>query len=747
MSTTTLDTSGPHEYDGPEESARVLPLRRANATGPGSTTTENSTDHNDGRSSPVMGPVLDAELVEDDEPGAGPVAVDPPDRHRGDRSMAARLHAYRSGSRRPVLAPWLRSRAELAAAARWAATHAAHTSAYHAARSPLYAARLAARSPRGALRTVVAAGRWVADAEGAPLRLTSVGKGDAETYLKLVKVRQDRVRLRWRLAAVAAVVLVAAGLVVHWWAPVWSQLLLAGALVAALGWVGTPADKPIVGRAVVTQKAQRLTSDIVVRALGALGISLINQALSKGSGITFPSPIQRDGPGWRAEVDLPYGVTAVDIIEKRRELASGLRRPLGCVWPEPVDDEHAGRLVLWVGDQDMSKARQPAWPLRKAGSVDLFKPVPFGTDQRGRWVTLTLMFTSAAIGAIPRMGKTFALRELLLIAALDPRAQVHAYDLKGTGDLSPLECIAHRYRSGDDPDDLDYGLADMRELQAELRRRAKVIRELPRHLCPEYKVTPELASNRRYGLWPIVIGVDECQRWFEHPKHGKELEEICTDLVRRGPALGIMLILATQRPDAKSLPTGISANVSTRFCLKVMGQTENDMVLGTSQYKNGVRASMFAWKDKGIGYLVGEGSDARIVRTVYLDGPESEAIARRARTARETAGLLTGHAIGQGPDDLDRVRVNVAQDAAGVFTRTEDKLWSETILARLAEQWPDRYAGWTPNTLAAALKPHGVRPEQVWAPDGDGVERNRRGYTLTALTTAASSTESDDAEG
>jgi DNA segregation ATPase FtsK/SpoIIIE, S-DNA-T family len=100
------------------------------------------------------------------------------------------------------------------------------------------------------------------------------------------------------------------------------------------------------------------------------------------------------------------------------------------------------------------------------------------------------MFTSAAIGAIPRMGKTFALRELLLIAGLDPRTELHCYDLKGTGDLSPLACLAHRYRAGDDEQDIDYALADMRALRAELRRRAKVIRELPRHLCPETRSPP-----------------------------------------------------------------------------------------------------------------------------------------------------------------------------------------------------------------------------------------------------------------
>ena len=97
----------------------------------------------------------------------------------------------------------------------------------------------------------------------------------------------------------------------------------------------------------------------------------------------------------------------------------------------------------------------------------------------------------------------------------------------------------------------------------------------------------------------IVIGIDECQVWFEHGEYGDELREICTDLVKRGPALGITLLLATQRPDTNAIPTDISANLSIRYCLKVMGQTENDMVLGTSQYKNGIRATTFAWSDKG----------------------------------------------------------------------------------------------------------------------------------------------------
>ncbi|TFE37259.1 cell division protein FtsK, partial [Streptomyces sp. ICN441] len=87
---------------------------------------------------------------------------------------------------------------------------------------------------------------------------------------------------------------------------------------------------------------------------------------------------------------------------------------------------------------------------------------------------------SVVVGSIPRMGKTFLMRLFLLIAALDPRAEVHAFDFKGTGDFGALEPVCHRYRAGEEDDDIEYVLEALRELKEELRRRAKVIKSLPR---------------------------------------------------------------------------------------------------------------------------------------------------------------------------------------------------------------------------------------------------------------------------
>ena len=667
------------------------------------------------------------------QPHDKPVRVDSPAAQRLPRVSLATL---RAGQRRPIVPAWLTSRAEALATIRWLAGYAWHAACYHAVRIPKYTVKLALRAPRGFDRLVRGIVRWLFDMEGEPMRQYSARVEDADLYLRLSRQRDRRVRWRGLVTAVAVPCMaVATGWLALAEPAVRYTVLLA--LVVMCGILGAPADKPLLDTAVVKASVQPLTSDVVVRALSVLGIAGMTQALAKNpKAIGFPAPITRDGPGWRADVELPYGVTATEVIDRREKLAAGLARPLGCVWPEGNAEVHPGRLVLWVGDQDMAKACKPAWPLLRSGAVDLFRPTPWATDPRGRWIELILMFVTMIIGSIPRMGKTFALRLVLLIAALDPRARLYVFDLKGTGDLAPLEPVAHRYRAGDEDDDIGYALVALRELRYELRRRTKVIRGLPRHRCPESKVTAELASDPALGLWPIVLGVDECQVWFEHPVHGAECEEICTDLVKRGPAVGIIVVLATQRPDAKSLPTGISANASTRFCLKVMGQTENDMVLGTSRYRQGARATTFAWTDKGIGYFVGEGADARIVHTVYIDAATADAVVARARAARAAAGTVTGHALGE-PTIADRPSYDLLADVLAVIAPSEAKVWNETVVARLAELRPEIYGRWDPEQLTFALKPHRITGGQVWGTDPTtGKGANRRGITRAHIVAA-----------
>jgi len=380
------------------------------------------------------------------------------------------------------------------------------------------------------------------------------------------------------------------------------------------------------------------------------------------------------------------------------------------VWPEPVTSEHAGRLELWVGRVDVAKSRQAPWPLARGGQADIFAPIPFGTDVRGRVVKAPLIYGNWLLGAIPRQGKTAAVRVLACGVALDPLAEMWVHELKGSGDLDPLERISHRFVSGVDDPSIAYAAESLRLLRAEVMRRTERLKALPRELCPDKRVTRQIAGKASLKLRPLVAIFDEAQNLFAHPEHGKAAGLDAEFIIKIGPAFGVVLIIATQRPDKASLPTGVSGNVSTRFCLKVMGQLENDMILGTSAYKNGARATTFRPKiDAGLGYLKGEEDVPRVVRTYYLNGHDAERVARRARALRDAAGTLSGIAL---DEDDGAERRSFLEDVLAVFGG-DAKLWNETIADRLSAAIPDVYADITPPAVASQLRALGVTVKNV----------------------------------
>jgi S-DNA-T family DNA segregation ATPase FtsK/SpoIIIE len=622
------------------------------------------------------------------------------------------------GEWKPVVPEHLRTPEGRRKAASWHWKRAKHHAAYHGVRSPWRLLLTVVYAGVGLARIVAVQLAWWWLAEQTFLRHKSIADGETDKYLRLHKHARE-VRLVRGVILLIEVTAVAIGASLL--SSVSLLLWIPFGLVAVplLAYLGRPDGKPILTSSVVPLVIESLTIALIVRALGALGIAEMNKALKEDAGkavSTLDGPM-RDGPGWLWRGELPPGVTAAMVSEKREEFASGLRRPLGCVWPETDAKRHPGALNLFVSDEDMTTAEQPSWPLAKRGAANLFKPALFGYDPRAKAVTVTLMFVSIIIGSVPRMGKTFLLRLLLLIAALDVRSEIHAYDLKGTGDLAPARAVAHAYGVGDEPEDMALMIGDFRGLRKEMRRRTKVIRDIAEadpSRCPENKITDELASDPRLGLHPIVIAVDECQIAFEHPAYGEEFELICTDLAKRGPALGMLIILATQRPDAKSIPPGIRANAVLRMCLYVTGQVENDMVLGTSQYKQGIRATMFGFDAKGVLYFGGEGLRPRIMRAQYIDGPLARLIFARARLMRERAGRVTGYAAGE---DFATDTRSFARDVLEVFG-DNDKLYGETIAVRLGGTFGEAYDGITKDAVLSQLRALEIPVKSVREPGG-----------------------------
>jgi S-DNA-T family DNA segregation ATPase FtsK/SpoIIIE len=616
--------------------------------------------------------------------------------------------------RRPIIPEHWRSWENAKRHISLAAARHGHRAAYHGLRSPSYFAKALGFAVWGVIVTIKRLISWWHIPGTTRLEWQAAADGLLNDHLRLHRAGKETRRARGTILALCLAGLAATAVALARFGPWWAWLLIALVLFVAFALAGRPQGKTITTRAEIPAQVQPPTGDVIIRALGSLGIAEVNRAIKDAAFPPLPSPVREDGPGWRAEIDLPYGVTAAMVVDRREQLASGLRRPLGAVWPEPATHEHAGRLELWVGRADISKAKPPPWPLLRAGQADVFAELPFGTDVRGRTVKVPMAYHSHLIGSIPRQGKTAAVRVLACGAALDPLAELWIHELKGSGDLDPLECCSHRFISGIDDASIGYAAESLKLLKAEIGRRTERIKALPREVCPDKRTTRQIAARRSLKLWPIVAIVDEAQNLFGHEKYGKQAGEDATFIIKIGPAFGVILILATQRPDSKSLPMGVSSNVSQRFALKVMDQIANDMILGTSAYKAGIRATTFrAEVDAGLGYQVGAAAHAQVVRTFYLNLPDTERAAKRARALREHAGTLSGVALGQDGSTQQR---DILADAAEALAGARGMHW-QALADRLAERFPERWAEASGDAVRAELAARGV-PSVVVVMDG-----------------------------
>jgi S-DNA-T family DNA segregation ATPase FtsK/SpoIIIE len=682
----------------------------------------------------------EAELPDTDDPEDDGLAegapVDPP-REVYPPSVAEWMEA-RDKTRMPVLPDWVKLPDQRTAVRKWAVRHYSAVIGYHAVRLPcIYTPKILWYSPRGAWRWSTSIGRWVFDAEGKSLRLNSVANEDAAEYLKLSRQRNDRVRLRGIVATLAGIVGLAATLTLFVMAPSWLLLLAVATLTTTLGAVGAPADRPLIDLAKVTFRKRKLSSDIVIRAHEVSGLT------SKDQNIAFPRPIGRDGDGWRVVVDLPYGKSFKDALNAHTKLASGMDIAATQLFLDK-DESSERRVSYWIADRDPLAVPSGKSPLLGATRVDFWKPFPWGVDERGNPVMATMLWLSLLVGAVPRQGKTFSARTIALAAALDPYVRLYVFDGKASPDWRRFALVAHRIGFGIVPkngiDPVGHLLTSLRELKADVEDRYHRLSELPLHICPEGKLTPEISRDKKLNMPLTLFVVDEVQEYLQHPEHGKEILSLLVYLARVAPAVGVSVMTSTQKPDDKACPSELRDQHQARFALRVGAYQVSDTILGAGSYSEGLDASKLLKSHKGVGLLKGMSDDSGIVRTYLADGRDAERVLTRAAALREAEGTLTGDAAGEAP--APEVSATVLDDVAQVLGKGEVKVWSETIVDRLADLRPDVYGPWAEldakpkaEALTAALKPFGIGTDQI-SRRIDGKTVNKRGIKREDLAAA-----------
>jgi S-DNA-T family DNA segregation ATPase FtsK/SpoIIIE len=624
----------------------------------------------------------------------------------------------------------------------------AHRTAVHAVRLPFVYLPLASFwSLIGVFRLLGRAVHWWWHPQMSGLLQEAASKGDLHAG-PAINERLNQARKSRFLFLLAALVVLLAGVALLWFAaPRW---VLAAVVLTVVPWLahyGRPKTAPILRPAVVTPRFRRLSADVVLRAYYAAGLGHPDKP---GQQVHFGGSMQRDQreTGSQVLVDLPYGKGWADVVSAREKLASGLDVHENQVFLTR-DKTSNRRHMLFVADRDPLAVPVGRTPLLDGKPRSIWQPVKFGKDERDRAVNLLLMWTSVLVGAQPRKGKTFSARLLALHAALDPWVKLIIVDGKNSPDWDKFRLVAHRIIFGThpnprDPDPIGNLMDALREVLQHIDKVNQVLSGLPVAVCPEGKLTPELARDRNYPdlrVWVLVM--EEFQVYFETEDQddNKEIAAMLSRILATGPSAGVILLSSSQKPsgvgagDVSRLFNRYRDNHAARFALKCGNRLVSEAVLGGDAYAEGFDASSLPVGDeyRGVGYLYGVTDDTPTVRTYLADHGDAERILTAARGHRERLGTLSGTAAGE---QVAREMRDVMKDARSAFFAGEARISWPELAERMRELMPQHYADLTPAAISAQLRALGVAGKTVRDPKHFEKSGTGQGFDLESLDAA-----------
>jgi S-DNA-T family DNA segregation ATPase FtsK/SpoIIIE len=454
---------------------------------------------------------------------------------------------------------------------------------------------------------------------------------------------------------------------------------------------------------------------MITTALATLNIAPLNRFFKDGGQLVYTIPARRDGHGTAVQVRMPLGTKASDVVARTELLAANLGRLEVETWP--AVGPQANILDLWIADPGALDGPAPPWPLLDHGTVDVYAGVPWGVTIRGEPITAPLIGTNWLFGALAGQGKTAALRLLALGAALDATTEIRIVNFKPSGDWNPLQPRASVLLVGMGTDIITACADQLDWLVTDMQRRAQT---LEHHAPGANKVPKHLAARKDLGLHPLLVFIDEVHVLFADEQLGGKTGRASLamkTLLNMARAFNIGLLIATQRPEDRTLPAEIRDRFGMRACLHVGNEATNDMILGKPAFADGGRATTLRYNtDRGtcvVNSGFGTNTKYTIVRTHHVSAHDPDThtpdqitpIITRALHRMTTTGRTlhaAPHTTGE-PDPLDHLA-----DIHHVL-RDQPRVRTQIVLTRLAELNPGVYEGWSFSDLKTALTHHGVQ--------------------------------------
>ncbi len=316
-----------------------------------------------------------------------------------------------------------------------------------------------------------------------------------------------------------------------------------------------------------------------------------------------------DAWGWTARVILRKGTTAAQAINQLPAIESGLGLRTGSARAIP-DPARADRFTLRVIEKDPHA--QPI-PWQPPSTATINAPVGLGLFEDGRPARVLILRRNVLIGGTTGAGKSGIVNVILAALAGCADVVIWGVDLKGGMELGPwAQCLARLATTPAQATRL------FRDAIAELDRRAADLAAQGRRV---WEPAPEMPA--------LVIVVDE---YAELPAEAREYAD---SLARRGRAVAVNLLAATQRPTQEAMGhNAVRSQMDVRICLRVKERRDVNLILGQGSFTSGWHAHSLAQPG-----------------TFLISDPEHTA-PERARAYLITDDQVTAHAArhaGTGP--------------------------------------------------------------------------------------------------
>jgi DNA translocase FtsK/SpoIIIE-like protein len=263
--------------------------------------------------------------------------------------------------------------------------------------------------------------------------------------------------------------------------------------------------------------------------------------------------------GWRARLRLARGQTISDVVGKIPAIESGLGTFRGAVRVYPTPDDLANRCELRVLDIDPHADAIP-WPGPSTATIT--EPIDLGPFEDATPCRVLFLRRHVLFGGATGAGKSGGLNVLMGNLAACGDVVIWAIDLKKGMELGPwAPCID---RLATTPDEARQLLADAVKV---LEARAALLAERGQRV---WEPTPEMPA--------LVIVIDE---YAELADDAPDAIKDADSIARRGRAVAVNLVAATQRPTQKAMGQGaVRSQMDIRISFRVRERKDVDLILG-----------------------------------------------------------------------------------------------------------------------------------------------------------------------